>query len=273
MNDRGLLDRIVSHLGLGIALAFVLVTGTASAQPFDITDTTMRSVLIDIEGSADPLIVGTDAAATFPGGFTNQLTWVWSSDGTTGTISIAVSDLEALLVALGVPVDPPGNWTSSVTIDIATGEGEFTAFGTGDFNGVPPLDTLDLGFRSGGGPYPPLGVPGNQAGYEEDSLAPGALLFCTDLVSFAGPGGCGASTDGGNQTFGRPFGLVPDYAYIPASGLINMTGMSFPSTSSAPTFSEGGDWMLTELPEPDGLAMLTSGIALLFFLRRQRRSA
>jgi len=279
MNERRLLDRIVSHLahlGLGIALVVVPVMAGAVGLPFDIDDTTARDVVIDIESSADPAIRGVDAGAVFPEDAAHQLVGSWSSDGTTGTITVTSADMEVLLDAL---VTDPGvlgfsSWTTTLSIDIATGDGDFLSFGKFDI-GIPPLKDLTLHATTTGGPYLPIGIGGTAAGYEADSRAPGALLFCTDTTSFiSSPGGCGTWNDGGDMTYNAAGWLIPvAYPYIDASGLIHMTGNSFPSTSSAPTYLEGADMRLTEVPEPGSLVMLTSGGILLLALRRRRATA
>jgi hypothetical protein len=280
MNDRGLLDRIVAHLALGIALVVVPAAASAVGPPFDIDDTTPRDVVMDIEDSADPSIVGTDAGAVFPETATTQLVGSWTSDGTTGTIAITTAEMEAFIQAVlddaapGTSVDP-GTWNSIFTLDIATGDGDLFAAGGVDLDGIPPIDSLSFHTNTTGGPYLPLSVAGSAAGYEIDSIAPTALIFCTDIVTFFGsPGGCGTFSDGGPMPFGPPgFAIVPAYPYIDASGLINMTGTSFASTSSVPLWNGGGDMRLTEVPEPGALAMLVSGAALLLVLKRHRLAA
>ncbi|HIF91800.1 MAG: hypothetical protein ABGX04_11020 [Myxococcales bacterium] len=263
--------RIGSSIGLGLLVAFM--AGSAFAAPFDITDTTPRAIVVDTEASADPIIVGTSGGASFPGGAVNQIVGAWTSDGVTGTITFTAAALEALFLAspslAAFPVIP-GSTSSTFTIDIASGNGSWDFEGGFDFDSIPPaVDTLTFGQSSSGGPYLPLGIVGSVAGYEEDFLAPGVLVFCTDVTTFIGaPGGCGAFADGGLMTFGPPgFALVPAYAYIPASGLLNMTGNVFASTSSAPTWSGVGDVRLSEVPPPVpglgpwGMIVLALGLA------------
>lgn len=234
-------------------LFFAFVALTASAAPFDITDPTPREVIVDIEASADPVIVGTSGGATFPGGVANQILGTWTSDGVTGTIAFGAANLEALYNATvpGFTVIP-GSTSSTFTIDIATGHGTFNTSGDFDFDGSPPTpDSLTLGWKSDGGPYLPLGIAGTVAGYEEDSIAPGFPVFCTDLFSvFGSPGGCGSFNDGGLMVHGRSEALIPSYPYIPGSGLLNMTGMSFASTSVAAEWVGRGDVRLSEGAAP-----------------------
>jgi hypothetical protein len=216
--------------------------------PFDITDPTERDVLIDIELSENPEILGGDPNARFGSELgVEQLRGRWTSDGTTGTIHVPGAQMEAFLLAAFGPtgvipeglIPVPGSFSDLVvTVDIATGNAADPVSGILDPLGDKEGEFLQE-VNTTGGPYSSgLGsIPGSVTGFDTVSSFGGNLdLFCTDQFSQLGGSACGLGPLGS--------AFVPSSPYDPSTGLVNMTGPLTLGTSVV--FSTLGDARLLE---------------------------
>lgn len=227
-----------------VALSLVAV-GPARAQtlPFDISDPTPRDVLIDVEAingiavteggvldgsGAIPATLLPNPIAIF-GNF-GLIRGSWSVVGSTGTVAISTAEIEAFINAKfgGAFITAvPGSFSPSViTIDTVTGEaswaveGRVTVFGSeADLGSVAqtadgPFSFTDAIFD--GGPFDDVVISGTTAGIEVGP--PGVPHFCTEAFHNAD----GADECGDLASVG--VGFVPSYPYLPAFGLIRMTG-------------------------------------------------
>jgi len=220
---------------------FPIVTGTAiaivwsfapqfvfaqSPPPLDILDGTLRNVLVQLEGSADPSIVGQDFGAEFPA--------TYSASENIGTLVISAATHELMLAGGYPPV--PGSFTPiTIQFDLttfeATSQPASGAMGSGQIGGAftqQALDTLTVGGFAGPD-LPPLFCT-SQAQLDDACLI--VPLFCGQVCT-----------------------IVPGAPYDPATGLMNLVGVLTESgcdgsLCSGPFdyFATRGDLMLTEAP-------------------------
>ncbi len=221
---------------------------TSVPTSFDIADPSVRDVFVDIETSTDPSILAGDPAAVL----TNETplggaVGTWTSDGTTGTLTLPGAFLEGFVDSfVSGATAVPGSFSDVTTsVDIATGDvvrsytGQITAGVVGNVTG----DT-----RTGAGWTSPVVtggvIPGTMPGFNvfEQGGQP-TNFFCTESYSQGGfPTGCSTS-----PVFAFLTPTVPD----PVTGLVNSVGpLSFASASFNGTFSDvSGDQRWLEGPQ------------------------
>lgn len=249
MNPQKLFVSMMVAVGI---LALSVLPARAQELPFDVTDSTPRGILIDVEGlntiavfegdiydgsGADPstLLPNTQLTQYIPRfDFTPLIRGTWSVSGSTGTISFTSAAIESFVSAKFAPAFvyavagsfPP----SQIVIDLNTLEAEWnvqgrvTSFGTE----VP----LALTVKTTNGPWvfdDPIftgtdfegaSVPGTTAGIEV--VPPGITAFCSETFHNSATPTNGATTCGDLGSAG--FGYAYPYPYLPDYGLIRMAG-------------------------------------------------
>jgi hypothetical protein len=115
MDFRFSLQRILLTL---IAVSCLPVSASADQHPFDITDSTTRTVVIWFDNNSDdPSSVGNDLEYAYDG------IWTVSQDGATGTIVVDKDEVIAVFPRTGISGTPAGVWVDqTTTIEIATGK-------------------------------------------------------------------------------------------------------------------------------------------------------
>ncbi len=197
--------------------AATLLAGSASALPLDLANPAPRTLLVEIENSGDPRIVG---ASYYP-----AVTGAYSSDGSTGRIVVAGTSLETLYQGFTFPPVPGSFSDLVVEIDLATLE--------------VVVEPLNLVFRHSTGVN--FGFVGNGL----DSTAIGGVfdlfsaVFCTTSIP---------------ESACSP---IPGAPYDPATGTLNAIGSydvpfnpEDPTGFVPPLFDTHGDLRLSEVPEP-----------------------
>jgi len=177
--------------------------------PFDTSDATQRPIHVDVELDPDPSILGPDPRALLVGDLgTARLRGTWSSNGTTGTVTIPGSEVARLLaLQFGAAASAIGSWTA--TVDVATGAVSSSA------SGVLASAPFAFDGDTAGGPWtsPLLGaIPGSTAGFETDGA--GRKRFCSNAFSQIAGGACGAGA----------FGFPAAAPYDRTSGFVHQTG-------------------------------------------------
>jgi hypothetical protein len=184
--------------------------------PFDTSDPSARKIHVDLELDPDPDVLGPNPASTLLSDLgTTPLQGSWSSNGTTGTITIPGAELERVLSlslgnSVGAAAGSFGDWV--IQIDIASGDIQSSSVA-----GTVAAGAFELDSNTTGGPWSSAtlgGVPGTTAGYDDDA---GTLLFCSDAYGQLGNPNCGA---GGPGTSSSP----PASPYDPASGFVHHPG-------------------------------------------------
>jgi hypothetical protein len=199
----------LQHTLLTLIGVLCLPISALALPPFDITDTTTRTVVIWFDdNSTDPSSVGNDLKFAFNG--------IWTSDGTTGTIVVDRVDVLNLFPSTGIagtPVDTE-NWSDqTTTIDIATGDitsmtqtGTLTIDIIGDQTFSYDLNTKYIDHTVASNPYEDTGFGGRGFGNDEFTA------WCTDInpgqLSFNCP----------------PYGGPTPFAYNSSTGRFNAIG-------------------------------------------------
>jgi hypothetical protein len=97
----------------GVLAAFLLLPAALAAEPLHLNDPTPRDVLVQVENSGNPGVVGQSFAPPVPA--------TYSASGGTGTLVIPIESHQALRMSPAIP-PVPGSFTPFViSIDLATG--------------------------------------------------------------------------------------------------------------------------------------------------------
>jgi hypothetical protein len=264
----------------------------ASAVPFDTTNSTARPILARVEVSADPATTGADPGAVWGPAFVMG----WTSDGTTGTATLAAAGLEFTFSTISPNWGAvPGSFSNGIlAIDIATGNATYDYTGQLQVNiptGTGLAGPLINDSQTTGGPWnmqfgtpatpTVFPIPGTIAGYDDISVLFGlgpplsVVLACTDQFGqFAASLGLPGVSCGEAIPFGVPSKYVNAYGYSNVTGLVNATGalsMGFDTDGTGNPFVTygGGDFWLQEIPEPGTSLLLGLGLLGLGALRRR----
>lgn len=222
---------------LALAATIALLPWASRAVPLDVSDPTLRTVLVEFEISSAPDTVGATFSAPLPA--------TYAASGNTGTLSMPGATYESvvdLLDYFGFPLIPSTSDDFELSIDLTTlaATAQPMTFQVDiDVQGVPQqtgIVTRSLGTDA-------------TAGFVFVASAPGVPVFCTSDPPAPFP----------------PCTLVPGSAYDPATGLLNAVGsdaLVAPDVSLT-AFSRAGDLRLSEIPEPVTALLLGSGFLAL----------
>jgi len=246
--------------------------------PFDISDTTPRLIAIETEDSADPSVVGSDAAAIW----SPPIFSYWHG-GNSARIYVAGSYLERALSERGLDPIPRSFSDTFTRIDTFYKEINHTG-GTGSFVGGSSYRRHDttLGVFS----WDAFDYPGTVAGFIEipDQSSPNGTiyLFCTENPAMPSDaynplgqvGGCSVAS--GPPT-PLPNETVDAYPYDPATGLVNATGgIELLGDPEVTLYSRLGDqrWseVIISIPEPGSFFLQCAALLTLLGLGRHRSS-
>jgi PEP-CTERM motif len=246
----------ISLLDAGVATLLAgllnIAEAAGAAIPFDVTDASARAVQLWTDIDEDPAVVHGTMVPVALGS--------WSVSGQTGTVTIPVATMEALIVGDGsIPV--PGSVTpltieinrTTLAIERIIFSGRLTETVLGDVD-------FEYALQSTPGPWTlPSGVvvPGAAGGFRpvfNVGPVPEIDGFTSEL--FPAPG--------------TPYTIVPTENYDLSTGLFNAVGPNRAVTSVAGTvffFDQAfGDLRLTEVekavPEPGSMVLFGLGLLL-----------
>lgn len=236
--------------------AGILFLGVLSAQaqdiPFDVSDSTARGVLIDIDALNTIAVVdgttydgsGADPATLLPNTQLPQyvpnfdrtpfIRGTWSVSGSTGTISFTTEAIEGFVAFKFAPafitVVPNSFPPNKIVIDLITLEAEWNVQGRVNSFGTEVPLALSLKTTPGpwvfsdpiftGTDFEGASVAGTTAGIEV--VSPGIPHFCSETFHNGGTPSNGATACGDRGSAG--VGYATPYPYLPSYGLIRMSG-------------------------------------------------
>ncbi len=226
-----------------LATVFALV-GPAAAAPLDLTDTSSRSVQIEVENSSGLAVVGAGFGPPFPA--------TYSVTGGVGTVLVSPATHE--LMHAGFPQPVPGSFTSLIIeVDLATlhatsqtASGAFASGPvTGGFTLHPLASDAVLGFL--GPSLPPLACASQSAVDDVCLIVP---VFCGETCT-----------------------LVAGVAYDTFTGKVNLVGVETQAGCDGGLcfgpfdfFTGQGDLRLTEAPVVAPVPALSSGAMVVLVL-------
>jgi PEP-CTERM motif len=229
-----------------------LTDAVGASIPFDVTNATVRPVQLWTDIDEDPGVVHGTMVPVALG--------AWGVSGQTGTVTVPVATMEALVVGDGSTSVPGSVTPLTIEINLATLVVQRITF-SGRLTGTV-LGDVDFEYvlQSNPGPWTlPSGV-----------VVPGALGGFSPVFNVGPVPQIDGFTSELFPAPGVPYTIVPTENYDPSTGLFNAVGPNRAVTSVAGTvffFDQAfGDLRLTEVeravPEPASLFLLGAGLIL-----------